>query len=263
MKITLRLIGFSIFFCRLLVAAESFILINGNTSEVIQEFGPNIYKRVTPASTFKITLSLIGFDTGILENEISPVWDFQEGYDNFLETWKSPHAPKTWMENSCVWFSKILSYQLGIEKFQNYLSLFEYGNQDLSSGLVKPGTLNPPWISSSLKISPKEQVNFIQKMVSGMLPISHNAFEMTKKILMKEELPEGWELYGRTGLGTDILEDRKQKRIRWFIGWIEKDKDFFPFAYQMRASTVDLNEAIPKVKKYLNKFIANADQQPS
>ena len=87
MKITLRLIGFSIFFCRLLVAGESFILINGNTSEVIQEFGPNIYKRVTPASTFKIALSLIGFDTGILENEISPVWDFQEGYDNFLETW--------------------------------------------------------------------------------------------------------------------------------------------------------------------------------
>jgi len=39
----------------------------------------------------------------------------------------------------------------------------------------------------------------------------------------------GGELYGKTGLGTDVLEDGKSER--WFVGWIEKDKDFFPFAY--------------------------------
>lgn len=238
-------------FCSSLKAEESFILIEGNTSRVIQEFGPNIYRRVTPASTFKITLSLIGFDTGILEDEKTPTWNFQEGYDDFLVIWKTPHNPKSWMANSCLWFSKILTYELGFERFQEYLSSFEYGNQDLSSGLVEPGPLSPAWVSSSLKISPIEQVEFIQKMVLGALPISPHSFEMTKTILFKEKLPEGWELYGKTGLGTDIPEGEKSEQVRWFVGWVEKERAFFPFAYQMRAREVDASETIPRVKSLL------------
>jgi beta-lactamase class D len=255
MKTALRLVGFLMIFCSSLKAAESFILIDGNTNRVLQEFGPNLYRRVTPASTFKITLSLIGFDTGILADEMTPVWDFQEGYDDFLASWKSSQTPRSWMASSCVWFSKILTYELGLERFQEYLSSFEYGNQDLSSGLVEPGPLSPAWVSSSLKISPKEQVEFIQKIVLGALPISYHSFEMTKTILFKEKLPADWELYGKTGLGTDVLEDGKSERVRWFVGWIEKDKDFFPFAYQMRAKEVDVNEAIPRVKLLLKDSI--------
>lgn len=255
MKTALRLVGFLMIFCSSLKAAESFMLIDGNTNRVIQEFGPNLHRRVTPASTFKITLSLLGFDAGILEDDMTPVWDFQEGYDDFLASWKSSQTPRSWMASSCVWYSKILTYELGIERFQEYLSSFEYGNQDLSSGLVEPGPLSPSWVSSSLKISPKEQVEFIQKMVLGALPISVYSFEMTKTILFKEKLQEGWELYGKTGLGTDVLEGGESERVRWFIGWIEKDKNFFPFAYLMRAKEVDVKKAIPRVKHLLKDSI--------
>jgi len=251
MKTVLRWIGLLMIFCSSLKAVENFILIDGNTSRVIKEFGPNINRRVTPASTFKITLSLIGFDAGILEDEMTPVWNFQEGYDDFLEVWKSSQTPKTWMANSCVWFSKILTRELGLKRFQEYLAMFDYGNQDLSSGLVEPGLLSPAWVSSSLKISPKEQVEFIQKMVLGILPISSRAFEVTKAILLKEELPEGWKLYGKTGLGTDILEDGKSEKIRWFVGWIEKDQSFFPFAYQMCAKELNVKQTIPRVRSLL------------
>ncbi len=40
----------------------------------------------------------------------------------------------------------------------------EYGNQDASGGLADPGPLNPFWINSSIEISPREQVSFLQKM---------------------------------------------------------------------------------------------------
>lgn len=251
MGICLGLFGFLMVFCSSLKGEENFILMEGNTSRVVQEFGSNIYERVTPASTFKIALSLIGFDAGILEDETTPVWDFQEGYDDFLESWKSSQTPKTWMECSCIWFSKMIACELGLEKLQSYLFLIDYGNQDLSSGLVEPGALNPAWVSSSLKISLKEQVELIQKMVLGILPISYHALEITKAILFKEKLSEGWELYGKTGLGTVFLNDGASERVRWFVGWIQRDEVFFPFGYQMRAKEVDVNQVVPRVKQLL------------
>jgi beta-lactamase class D len=42
-------------------------------------------KRYAPMSTFKIPLSLMGFDSGILVDEMHPVWPFKEGYVDWRE----------------------------------------------------------------------------------------------------------------------------------------------------------------------------------
>src|SRR5579863_9536913 len=97
---------------------ETFLLINGKTNEVVLELGPHIDKRISPCSTFKITLSLMGYDAGILEDENNPTWEFRDGYDDWLAAWKTPQTPKSWMQHSCVWYSKILSLQLGLESIQ-------------------------------------------------------------------------------------------------------------------------------------------------
>lgn len=51
-------------------------------------------KRYAPESTFKIPLSLIGFDSGILVDEMHPVWPFKEGYVDWQEVWKQDQTPK-------------------------------------------------------------------------------------------------------------------------------------------------------------------------
>ena len=53
---------------------ENFLLINRTTSIVIKEFGSNIYERTTPACSFNIVLSLIGYDAKILQTEKKPLW---------------------------------------------------------------------------------------------------------------------------------------------------------------------------------------------
>lgn len=219
-------------------AEENFLLINGVTDEIVLELGNQIDERISPYSTFKIALSLMGYDAGILKDERTPVWDYQEGYDDFLEPWRGPQTPQSWIKYSCVWYSKILALQLGLEKIQSYLSSMEYGNEDLSGGLAPPGPTHVAWINSSLKISPKEQVDFLQKMICERLPISTNAIQMTKSLLYKEELPEGWKLFGRTGYG-------------WFVGWIEKDHRFFPFAYHIHEQKIDPDQRIQRVKQLL------------
>ena len=234
-------------------AEENFLLIDGTTNEVITQLGPNINKRVSPSSTFKIPLSLMGYDAGVLKDETNPTWDFQEGYDDWLVSWRAPQSPLSWMKQSCIWYSKILSIELGIRKIQNYLVSMEYGNQDASGGLADPGPLDSFWINSSLKISPKEQVQFMQKMIRAQLPVSSSAIEMTKALLFKEELPEGWKLFGRTSWsGSDVTKDGKTLEHSWFVGWIEKDDSFYPFAYLIRDKLkINLDQRIPRVKQLL------------
>ncbi|HEV8051159.1 MAG TPA: penicillin-binding transpeptidase domain-containing protein [Parachlamydiaceae bacterium] len=231
---------------------ESFLLINGHTKEPVVMKGPYINDRISPCSTFKITLGLMGYDAGILIDESMPVWVFQEGYDDYLDSWKAPQYPASWMKFSCLWYSKILALEIGLDKIQNYLESFAYGNQDVSVGLAPPGSTSIAWINSSLKISPKEQVDFIQKMVSGKLGVSPEAFQMTKTILFKEKLCAGWSLFGKTGWsGSSVAKDGITKEHGWFVGWIEKEDKFYPFAYLIRDKKINLPERVPRVKELL------------
>lgn len=248
----LTCVSFTFPYVQAFSSEENFLLINGLTDEIILELGPHINEQISPCSSFKMTLGLMGYDAGILQDEENPVWDFEEGYDGWMEAWRAPQTPQSWMKYSCVWYAKLLALQLGLDKVQTYLTSFEYGNQDVSGGLARPGPTNPAWINSSLKISPKEQVTFIQKMIQNKLPISSHAIQMTKAILFKEESPERWKLFGKTGWsGSDVAEDGKTLEHGWFVGWIEKDQYFFPFAYLIRDKKINLEQRIPRVKELL------------
>ena len=182
-------------------------------------------KRYAPMSTFKIPLSLIGFDSGILVDEMHPVWPFKEGYVDWREGWKQDQTPKSWMKESCVWYSQVLTKQLGTKKFQEYVTKFDYGNKDLSGDKGQNNGLTNAWLSSSLQISSAEQVAFLQKMLAGKLPVKPHAVLITKNILFVEDLKNGWKFYGKTGMGSLLNADGTKNPDLyhgWFIGWIEK-----------------------------------------
>lgn len=245
-------LSFTFFSCFLFIfscistfsSEENFLLLNGESGEIILEIGPHVDERVTPCSTFKIALSLMGFDSGILKNKNHPVWLFQEEYDHFLDSWKNPQTPQSWMETSCVWFSKVLTTHLGLDKFQFYLTILNYGNQDASGGLTNA------WLNSSLKISPREQTAFILKILQEKHPISSYAVRMTKQLLFLSHLTNEWKLFGKTGWSgpNDKLHN---KELGWFVGWIEKENCFFPFAYNIQDNKINLSQRIPRVKHLL------------
>ncbi len=236
-----------------IVAEECFLLINGNSGETVSQLGSQLDERMSPCSTFKIPLSLMGYDAGILKDEQTPIWQFQEGYDDFLDTWKGPQSPESWMQYSCVWYSKLISCRLGLKKMQDYLAAFSYGNQDMSVGIIMPGKADPAWFHSSpLKISSKEQVDFIRKMLQNKLQVSSHAIDMTKTILFKEELAQDWKLFGKTGWSGSIgRNDDTVLEYAWFVGWIEKDTRIFPFAYFIRDKKIVLDQRIPRVKQLI------------
>lgn len=66
-------------------AIKCFLAKENNT--VIKQEG-DCQTRYTPQSIFKIALSLMGYDAGILENESQPEWPFKEGYDPVINVCK-------------------------------------------------------------------------------------------------------------------------------------------------------------------------------
>jgi len=175
-----------------------------------------------PESTFKIALSLMGFDSGIFKNESDPFWSLPDKVDPYINVCKGNHNPRMWIRDSCLWYSQILTTQLGMKEFENYVTKFSYGNMDLSGGLTHA------WVSSSLKISPEEQIEFLQKLVSHKLKLCKTSYDKTKQIMFIQELVGGWKLYGKTGNGVQM--NKKDLQHGWFVGYIEKDSRKIVFA---------------------------------
>lgn len=185
-------------------------------------------------STFKIAISLMGFNEGILVSETTPELHFKPGYYDLLDSWKQPQSPATWMKNSCVWYSQVLTQEIGMKKFADYVSGFNYGNCDVSGDKGKDNGLTNCWLSSSLQISGFEQVDFLMRLLDQNLPVSSRAMEMTRKLLYLEEIGDGWKLYGKTGSGYELNIDgsrNMERPIGWFIGWINKDDREVLFAH--------------------------------
>jgi beta-lactamase class D len=205
------------------IAKEACFIVKENDNFLVCE--GDLKKKHSPCSTFKIAISLMGYNEGLLINETDPQWSFEKGYVNYNKNWKQSHNPSLWMKHSCVWYSQKLTQMLGMKKFQEYVRKFSYGNQDTSGDTGKNNGLTQAWLSSSLEISPEEQLQFLQSLIDNKLPVSLKAHEMTRNILFVEELSEGWQLYGKTGNGSQLNRDKTQKlnlQIGWFIGWVQK-----------------------------------------
>ncbi|KAF2990139.1 Beta-lactamase OXA-18 [Methylocystis sp. MJC1] len=189
--------------------------------------------RVTPASTFKIALSLMGFDSGFLKDDHTPTLPYQDGYPDWGgEPWRQPADPARWMKLSVVWFSQQIALSLGQNRFQQYVTAFQYGNADVSGKPAYRDGVMGAWINSTLQSSSIEQIAFLEKVVNRQLPVSSHAFEMTDRITEIAILPSGWDVHGKTGTGSPG-DDGKYDAAHaygWFVGWATKGADKLVFA---------------------------------
>jgi beta-lactamase class D len=209
------------------------VIANAADGEILLQQG-DCTSRVTPASTFKVALSVMGFDAGVLTDAHSPTLPFRPGYADWLgEAWRQPTDPTRWMKYSVVWFSQQVTHALGVERLQRYAGDFKYGNADFSGDAGQNNALERAWISSSLQISPLEQVAFLEKLVNRRLKVHPRAFDMTKQILERTRLQDGWMVFGKSGSAFPRQADGKFDRARgwgWFVGWATKGDDTLVFA---------------------------------
>ena len=191
-------------------------------------------ERVTPASTFNIVVSLMGYDSGILTDAHTPMMPFKAGYTDYNASWRQDTDPTLWFKNSVLWFAQQVTAALGVERFQHYIDGFDYGNRDLSGDAGKDNGLSLSWVGSSLKISPVEQVAFLRKMVRRELPLSPQAYAMTSRIMAPVTLANGWTVQGKTGTAAPVRVDGDgaiAQQYGWYVGWASKGGRTVVFAH--------------------------------
>jgi beta-lactamase class D len=208
------------------------ILADASTGKVLRQEG-ECGRRVPPASTFKVPIALMGYDAGFLKNQHDPELPFKEGYPDWIEAWRTDTDPAAWMKNSVVWYSQQITQALGEEKFASYVTAFGYGNADVSGDKGKNNGLTRSWLSSSLRISPLEQIDFLTKLLNRKLPVTAHAYDMTVAILTEYALPNGWTVRGKTGAGFSVNPDGtpdRQRPFGWYVGWATTDGRAIVFA---------------------------------
>jgi beta-lactamase class D len=205
--------------CIIVKKGNEFLLKEGKSCDV----------RYSPGSTFKIALSVMGFESGILKDDNHPIWHSKEPVKFLKAYWDGDKTPSSWMRYSVVWYSQILTTKLGMKKFQSFVDQFDYGNRDLSGNPGENDGLIRSWISSSLLISPSEQINFIEKLARNQLPASKESQVKTKNLMRlydESVSSDNWEIYGKTG--TDIDKKTKEHRA-YFVGFAERNGEIISF----------------------------------
>ena len=109
----------------------------------------------------------------------------------------------------------------------------QYGNCDISDWQGKQNTNNNNpvltgfWIESSLKISPKEQVEVMERIFGDDSQYSDEIIkELEKAMYVDDSQNSNVSVYGKTGMGKDngVVVDS------WFVGFFntkEKEKIYF------------------------------------
>lgn len=182
-------------------------------------------RRMPPMSTFKIAISLMGYDSGALIDEHTPTLPFKEGYVDWRPEWRMATDPTAWLHKSVVWYSQQVTMRIGEQRYADYVKRFGYGNQDVSGDAGKHNGLTYAWLNSSLQISPDEQAAFLRKLVNRQLGVTARAYDTTTKILWVKRLENGWDVYGKTGAGSPHLPDGSSDSAHafgWFAGWATK-----------------------------------------
>lgn len=207
---------------------------DAETGKVLQRQG-DCASRVTPASTFKIPLAVIGFDSGFLKSPHDPVLNFKDGDPDWGGAeWKKPTDAERWLKYSVVWFSQRITHALGEKTVTDYARKFDYGNADFSGDPAKNNGLDRAWIASSLKISPQEQIAFLQKLAKRSLPVAPKAMEQA--IASMESFPidaSGWQVKGKTGMAYPRSASGDFDYARpwgWFVGFAEQGNKKVVFA---------------------------------
>ncbi len=175
--------------------------------------------RYSPYSSFKIVSTLMGLSEGIISNKDSTM--NYDGTIYWLDSWNDNLNLKQAFENSCVWYYHQIINKIPMEGVQRYLEELNYGNKDISqwrgNGSNPKEELNGFWLNSSLKISPKEQVEVLKNIFEYETDFSAEDITLLQE-LMKSDVDN---VYGKTGSGSNNS---------WYVGYFEYEEKNIYFA---------------------------------
>ncbi len=183
---------------------------------------------VLPASTFKIPNSIIALETGVVSDPDKDIFKW-DGVTRSIPDWNKDHTLRTAIAASAVPVYQEIARRVGKERMQKYVDAFDYGNRNIGGGIDRF------WLTGDLRISPLEQIAFVDRLRRRALPVSKRAQDLTADILPVTKAGDSV-IRAKTGLiGVDdrtAIEGAKAS-IGWLVGWVEKGSTQTVFALNL------------------------------
>lgn len=181
-----------------------------------------------PASTFKILNALISLETGVVRDDVAVLtWD---GIEREVAVWNQDTNLRQAFKNSTVWFYQVLARKVGHQRMQEWVNRVGYGDRHIGT----PDRIDHFWLDGPLRITPKQQVEFLQRLERNDLPFSQRTLDLVKDIMVFERTPT-YTLRAKTGWAVSVDPD-----IGWFVGYLEQNNNAYFFATNIAMPTADM-----------------------
>jgi beta-lactamase class D len=164
-----------------------------------------------PASTFKVPNSLIALETGVVGDPDKDVFKW-DGVIRSIDAWNRDHTLRSAIAASAVPVYQEIARRIGPERMQKYVDLFEYGNRDIGGGI------DQFWLTGNLRIDPFQQVDFLDRLRRGVLPVSKRSQDLVRDILPVTKVGNSIIRIKSGLLGAEI----GKPSLGWMVGWAEK-----------------------------------------
>lgn len=197
-----------------------------NENSYLSGHAERIDRRRIPASTFKIFNSLVALETGVIADRHAVIeWD---GITRERSELNRDLDLQTAFRLSAVPHFQELARRIGSERMQQFIDAVGYGNGDISGGI------DEFWLSGGLRISPREQVDFLARLYRGTLPFSPTTMSMVKEMMVSEQTSEH-KIRSKTGWA--VLPEAEN--VGWWVGWVERESGVHVFATVLEAKAPD------------------------
>lgn len=168
-----------------------------------------------PASTFKVPAALIALDLGIVRDPWQDIFPY-EGERFFVENCNQDQTLASAVQRSCLPVFAKLARTIGDARLSAGLRALGFGNAAVS------GTF-PYWLRGDMRISPLEQITFMDRLRRRAHPLSGEVQRMVTELI---EIERNGDLVirGKTGWST------AGAGVGWLAGWAEKGDETRVFA---------------------------------
>lgn len=189
-------------------------------------YGEIADRRLIPASTYKILNSLIALHTGVVLDTGTVI-----PWDSIVRARTELNRDLTLAESfrlSAVPHYQEVARRIGTERMQGHVDAARYGNRTISGGV------DAFWLTGDLRISPREQVDLLERLYRDGLPFTHAAMQATRQMMLVEQT-ERYTLRAKTGWA----QPSGGAQIGWWVGWVERGDDVHVFAIALTSPVPD------------------------
>lgn len=173
-----------------------------------------------PASTFKIPHLLIALETGVVQglDQVYP-WD---GQTRPIGTWNADRSVRDAVRVSSVPVFQDIARSIGADRMSEWLVRLRYGNAEISGGVDRF------WLDGGLRVTPVQQVDFVERMLLGTLPAATRSQIAARDAVPGEALACDGTIHAKSGWARPHGDDGPD--VGWWVGWVERPREVWMFA---------------------------------